>query len=80
MAAAPVADLAAIADLPGLRYLEVTRDQWRELWHRDDLVSSLAVVGIHPEPPQREWPLGTGWAATEHGLPPRRVTGHWTTG
>ncbi|MGK5559099.1 SMI1/KNR4 family protein, partial [Actinomadura kijaniata] len=37
------ADLTAIAGLPGLRHLVVTRDQWRELWHRDDL-PPLAVV------------------------------------
>ncbi|MFB4313504.1 SMI1/KNR4 family protein [Actinomadura sp. 21ATH] len=73
VAAAPVTDLSVIADLPGLRYLEVTRAQWDELCHRDDL-PPFTAVGVHPGPPEREWPLGTAWT-TVRGFPPHRCTG-----
>ncbi|WP_067823281.1 SMI1/KNR4 family protein [Actinomadura kijaniata] len=69
-------DLATIADLSGLRHLVVTRDQWRELWHRDDL-PPLAVVGVRPEPPRGEWPPRTGWTSVT-GCPPLRRTGEWS--
>ncbi|MFC5749945.1 SMI1/KNR4 family protein [Actinomadura rugatobispora] len=67
IAGAPVADLAAVAEFQGLRFLELTHDQWREL--RDDL-PSLAAVGIHPRRPEREWPVGTHWTRVL-GEPPR---------
>ncbi|MFD0851198.1 SMI1/KNR4 family protein [Actinomadura adrarensis] len=63
VAAAPVADLATLAELKGLRYLEVTQDQWRELSQLDDL-PPFAVVGIHPDRPEREFPGGTAWETT----------------
>ncbi|MEW2355829.1 SMI1/KNR4 family protein [Spirillospora sp. NPDC029432] len=72
VAAAPVPDLSVIADLPALRYLEVTRAQWDELCHRDDL-PPFTAVGIHPDPPEREWPLNIPWT-TVHGDPPHRYT------
>ncbi|MER7077712.1 Cell wall assembly regulator SMI1 [Saccharopolyspora kobensis] len=67
IADASIADLTAVTELEGLRFLELTREQWLEL--RDDL-PPLAVVGIHPHRPEREWPLGTRWNA-ESGEPPR---------
>ncbi|MDA3647230.1 SMI1/KNR4 family protein [Saccharopolyspora indica] len=67
IADASVADLTAVTELEGLRFLELTHDQWLEV--RDDL-PSLAVVGIHPRRPGREWPVGTRWK-TELGEPPR---------
>jgi cell wall assembly regulator SMI1 len=57
IAAAPVADLATVTELKGLRYLEVTQDQWRELSELDDL-PSLAVVGVHSQRPERDAPVG----------------------
>ncbi|WP_345441168.1 SMI1/KNR4 family protein [Actinoallomurus vinaceus] len=68
IAAAPVADLATVTELKGLRYLEVTRDQWRELLELDDL-PPLAVVGVHPHRPERDWPARTAWVTT-YGEPP----------
>lgn len=68
IAAAPVADLATVTELKGLRYLEVTQDQWRELSELDDL-PPLAVVGVHPHRPERDWPVGTAWVTTD-GAPP----------
>ncbi|MEV4065980.1 hypothetical protein [Nonomuraea dietziae] len=64
IAAAPVADLATVTELKGLRYLEVTQDQWRELSELDDL-PPLAVVGVHPHRPERDWPVGTAWVTTD---------------
>ncbi|NYI97286.1 cell wall assembly regulator SMI1 [Streptomonospora nanhaiensis] len=68
IAAAPVADLAAVAGLAGLRYLEVTAEQWRGLSALGG-PPHLAVVGVHPRRPRREWPLGADWT-TEYGTPP----------
>ncbi|MEV1246867.1 SMI1/KNR4 family protein [Nonomuraea sp. NPDC050022] len=69
IAAAPVADIATVTELKGLRYLEVTQDQWRELSELDDL-PPLAVVGIHPHRPERDWPSSTDWV-TSYDDPPR---------
>lgn len=63
IAAAPVADIATVNQLKGLRYLEVTQDQWRELSELDDL-PPLAVVGVHPHRPERDWPVSTAWVTT----------------
>ncbi|MDW6057057.1 hypothetical protein SAZ11_01815 [Streptomyces sp. FXJ1.4098] len=68
IAAAPVADIATVTELKGLRYLEVTQDQWRVLSKLDDL-PSLAVVGLHPHRPERDWPISTAWVTT-HDEPP----------
>ncbi|MET7336024.1 SMI1/KNR4 family protein [Nonomuraea sp. NPDC005650] len=68
IAAASVADIATVTELKGLRYLEVTQDQWRELSELDDL-PPLAVVGIHPHRPERDWPLSTDWV-TVYDEPP----------
>ncbi|GAA2078061.1 hypothetical protein GCM10009780_13690 [Actinomadura alba] len=68
IAAAPVADIATVTELKGLRYLEVTQDQWRELSELDDL-PPLAIVGIHPHHPERHWPTPTAWETT-HDEPP----------
>lgn len=67
IANASVADLTAVTGIEGLRFLELTQDQWLEL--RDDL-PSLAIVGIHPHQPERNWPVRTRWE-TELGEPPR---------
>lgn len=67
IAGASVADLTAVTELEGLRFLELTHDQWLEL--RDDL-PPLALVGIHPHRSERKWPVGTRWK-TELGEPPR---------
>ncbi|WP_433479104.1 SMI1/KNR4 family protein [Spirillospora sp. CA-142024] len=55
---APVTDIATVTELDGLRFLEVTQDQWRKLSELGDL-PSLAVVGIHPHRPERNG--GTPW-------------------
>ncbi|MFC4006273.1 SMI1/KNR4 family protein [Nonomuraea purpurea] len=68
IATASVADIATVTELKGLRYLEVTQDQWRELSELDDL-PSLAIVGIHPHRPERDWPHSTGWV-TIYDNPP----------
>ncbi|AXK35131.1 hypothetical protein DVA86_23260 [Streptomyces armeniacus] len=60
IAAAPVTDIATVAELQGLQYLEVTQAQWRELSELDDL-PSLALVGIHPDRPERDGSLPTDW-------------------
>ncbi|MEV0380555.1 SMI1/KNR4 family protein [Nonomuraea sp. NPDC050643] len=64
IAAATVADIATVTELKGLRYLEVTQDQWRELSQLDDL-PPLAVIGIHPHRPERDWPLSTAWVTVD---------------
>jgi hypothetical protein len=46
-----------------LRYLEVTQDQWRELSKLDGL-PPLAIVGVHPHRPERDWPAPMGWVTT----------------
>ncbi|WP_433469320.1 hypothetical protein [Spirillospora sp. CA-128828] len=58
ISAAPVTDIATVTELDGLRFLEVTQDQWRKLSELGDL-PSLAVVGIHPHRPERNG--GTSW-------------------
>ncbi|MFI0351989.1 SMI1/KNR4 family protein [Actinomadura sp. 9N407] len=63
IAAAPVADIATVSELTGLRYLEVTRDQWRELSELGDL-PQLALVGVHPHRPERDRPSRTTWVTT----------------
>ncbi|MFK4271497.1 SMI1/KNR4 family protein [Streptomyces milbemycinicus] len=63
IAAAPVADIATVTELKGLRYLEVTQDQWRELSELDDL-PPLAIVGVHPHRPERDWPTPMDWVTT----------------
>ncbi|MEV3925970.1 SMI1/KNR4 family protein [Actinomadura coerulea] len=63
IAAAPVADIATVTELTELRYLEVTRDQWRDLSELVDL-PSLAVIGVHPDRPERDWPVSTAWVTT----------------
>ncbi|MFI6457799.1 hypothetical protein ACIBF6_40355 [Streptosporangium amethystogenes] len=68
IAAASVADIATVTELKGLRYLEVTQDQWRELSGLDDL-PPLAVVGTHPHRPERDWPVSTAWV-TIYDEPP----------
>ncbi|WP_197015293.1 SMI1/KNR4 family protein [Actinomadura viridis] len=68
IAAAPVADLATVTELKGLRYLEVTQNQWRELSQLDGL-PPLAVVGVHPHRPERDWPVGTTWVTTDDEPP-----------
>ncbi|NBE93045.1 MULTISPECIES: SMI1/KNR4 family protein [unclassified Nonomuraea] len=68
IAAASVADIATVTELKGLRYLEATQDQWRELSELGDL-PSLAVVGVHPHRPERDWPVSTAWVTT-YGEPP----------
>ncbi|MEV5572228.1 hypothetical protein AB0L06_19455 [Spirillospora sp. NPDC052269] len=54
--------------LKGLRYLEVTRERWRELSKLDDL-PPLAIVGVHPDRPDRSSSLWTTWD-TVYGRPP----------
>ncbi|WP_345574839.1 SMI1/KNR4 family protein [Nonomuraea rosea] len=72
IAAAPVADLATVTELKGLRYLEVTQDQWRELSELGGL-PPLAVAGVHPHRPERDWPVGTAWVTT-YDEPPAPTT------
>lgn len=68
IAAAPVADIATVTELKGLRYLEVTHAQWQELAALGEL-PSLALVGIHPRRPKRDWPLPTDWIIVEDEPP-----------
>ncbi|WP_405807179.1 SMI1/KNR4 family protein [Streptomyces sp. NBC_01187] len=63
IAAAHVADIATVTELKGLRYLEVTQDQWQELSELDNL-PPLAVIGVHPHRPERDWPVSTAWVTT----------------
>lgn len=60
IAAAQVTDMAAISRLEGLRFLEVTRDQWREVSKLDDL-PPLGAVAVHPVRPEREWRGRIDW-------------------
>ncbi|WP_433180521.1 SMI1/KNR4 family protein [Actinoallomurus sp. CA-150999] len=68
IAAASVADIATVTELNGLRYLEVTQEQWRELSELGGL-PPLAVVGVHPHRPERDRPVPTSWVTTD-GKPP----------
>ncbi|NUP39190.1 MAG: SMI1/KNR4 family protein [Streptomyces sp.] len=70
IAATPVADIATVTELKGLRYLEVTQDQWRELSKLDDL-PPLAIVGLHPHRPERDRPIPTDWVTTYDEAPDR---------
>lgn len=68
IAAAPVADIATVTELKGLRYLEVTQAQWRELADLGEL-PSLALAGIHPRRPKRDWPLPADWVIVDEEPP-----------
>ncbi|SOD61604.1 Cell wall assembly regulator SMI1 [Streptomyces zhaozhouensis] len=68
LASATVADLAVVAELKELRFLEVTAEQWRELRERDDL-PALALLGVHPEPPEEKVPALVDWTVVEDEPP-----------